>query len=146
MPIVKKKDGKFVESYEINGFNVSIDQKNVTVIFSKYTVGSSGTPTAEDFSYNIFDRIDRKPAKIKKKVNLPKRSSTGAVILNEAGNPIIEETEVEVDGSEEITINALTEIMIGLTSGKSLYTEIKLALYKSFIKYYLNDSKEYTIE
>jgi hypothetical protein len=146
MPIVKKKDGKFVESYEINSFNVSIDQKSITVILSKYTLNGSGVPTAEDFSYMISDRKDFIPKTEIKEIPTIKRSENGAIIFDSEGNPIVELKPTSVETSEQVTLNALSEIMAGMTSGKNLYTEIKLALYKNFIKYYLNDSKEYTIE
>jgi len=140
MALVKKQNDQFIESYEVNGFNVDLDQKIIIVRMSKYTFRENGFPTATDFSYEIIDKTEMVP--IIKMVEVKKviRNELGSIIMDESGNPKLETVSEEKETMEEKEIKAFTEIISETTSGQSLYKEIQKAIYGSFQKYSLKDS------
>lgn len=139
MALVKKQNDQFVESYEVNGFNVDLDQKLLIVKMSKYVFKDNGLPTASDFSYEIIDKLENQPVKKLSQVKKIKRDKDGAIMMDQQGNPILEESLEEIEELEETEIKAFSEIVSLKTSGESLYKEIQKAIYDSFQKYHLKD-------
>lgn len=140
MALVKRdSSGKFLESYEIFHFSADLDKKSIVVSLTHYTGTPSGVPTAVDINHVIFDRQDIIATVKPVERMVLSRDKSGAIIMDKNGNAVLVPQVTDEAVGEKVQINAFTEIVSAMTSGKSLYKEIQSALYASFKKYQLKD-------
>ena len=139
MPLVKRNNGEFVESYDITGFSVNIANKAITVALNHHTISTSGVPSTSQASYQIFDHTEHTMVNETKEVQVPSRDSSGAIVMDKSGNPVMVPQLVTVPTQVPNEIKSFSEIVAVVTTGNSLYKEIQSALYASFKKYQLKD-------
>jgi hypothetical protein len=140
MPLVKRnQEEQFVESYEIKNFKADLENFNILVEMTKYSLSEKGLPTSEKIVHKITDFKELSVEDTQQIVKINKRSGDGSILMDDGGNPITEEATVSVKKQVNKDIKAFSEIVTFQTSGLSLYEEIKNAIYSSFRKYYLKD-------
>lgn len=145
MPLVKRDNGVFKDSYEIESFFVDLGKPEIVVHLSKYSIKDNGIPFTEKIMYPIRNE---EVLEIKNKYSeemFTERNEDGSLKMDDSGNPVLKAVQVEKEYLEKVDVKKFDEVMIAITSGQSIYKEVRKALYDSFEKYYLKD-ETYNIE
>jgi hypothetical protein len=139
--ILAKKDssGKIVTFYEIFGYRVDIDSKNVSVSMTKYTMQPNGVPYAEDFIYVLSDHMDVEEVETTQEILQPERDSNGNILYDANGNPIEKRVVQSIKSAKEVYIESYTDFLKTKNGNLCIIDASKKCIFECFQKYKLKD-------